>query len=121
MLRIIALAILAIAPVVVFPLAALAQGARGSEGVQNEATERKFQAFSLRRIGSAGCKITRKMANGCGLSGTEPEMDGQFACWDRGREKKHLQQRPGCAEENRARRRFPAGEQFELRLVRGIA
>ena len=45
MLRMIALAILAIAPMaVVFPLAALAQGGRSDEGMKNEATK-KFRVF----------------------------------------------------------------------------
>ena len=45
MLRMIALAILAIAPMaVVFPLATLAQGGRSNEGMKNEATK-KFRVF----------------------------------------------------------------------------
>jgi uncharacterized protein (DUF885 family) len=89
MLRIIALAILAIAPVLVFPLAALAQGARGNEDVQNEATK-KFQAF-LAQDWKRWMQDYPEMATGVGYPGQNRKWTDNSPAGIAAREK-HLQQ-----------------------------
>ena len=112
MLRIIALAILAIAPVVVFPLAALAQGARGNEGAQNEATK-KFQAF-LALDWKRWMQDYPEMATGVGYPGQNRKWTDNSPAGIAAREKQLQQSLDALKKIERAS--LPAGEQLNYDL-----
>ncbi len=112
MLRVITLAILAIAPVVVFPLAALVQGARGNEGVQNEATK-KFQAF-LAQDWKRWMQDYPEMATGVGYPGQNRKWTDNSPAGIAAREK-HLQQSLDALKKIE-RASLPASEQLNYDL-----